>query len=491
MTSLGTPSTVGAAKGLQIRVLLVAACPRGLEQAGILEELQVLRSRLERHQPRIAVEVCLATTLSRFWDQLSEWPHREPGVHRIVHFVGHGDADGFQFVDEKGDAASADAQALCELLERLGVATAVFNICYSAEVYSGLSIPWGVLMKGRVGGDGARLFAEAFYQAISQGLAVPEAFERGKLKSRFAKLAVDATLVANLREPEPEPARAPAPPTESPSWLGPDAAEHETGFAVAMLASRNGDHAALLRALGPGARLDEAKLNQALRSAPAILRRLARKDDAFVLWQRVHDAAIASFRGDESSASTGLRLGPGGLWLSRIDSADHELWLSIHPLTRREYAALTGDARRASRAALAPWVPATGLSWYEVESFIEGLNVKHAGSGRYRLPTIEEWQLAARDLTDVPSGYPLRTWGWLGAEAPTAVGLHRPNRYGLLDLIGNVAEWTETGASAQKAVCGGSYRDRADSYSVCEVESLAPSQRGEWIGVRLAWEERH
>jgi sulfatase modifying factor 1 len=132
------------------------------------------------------------------------------------------------------------------------------------------------------------------------------------------------------------------------------------------------------------------------------------------------------------------------------------------------------------------WTP--GASWrhpFGPESGIEHLadhpvvQVAYADAGAYahwagrRLPTEAEWEYAARggattaygwgdDLT--PGGqlmantwqgrFPYRNDGALGWVGTSPVGTFPPNGFGLVDMIGNVWEWTTTQFSAHHRLDG-------------------------------------
>ena len=79
------------------------------------------------------------------------------------------------------------------------------------------------------------------------------------------------------------------------------------------------------------------------------------------------------------------------------------------------------------------------------ESYLKDLAIDYATKGAVRLPTENEWEVAARGGTT--STY---YWGtdeakkyayYAQSKGPVAVGLYTPNEYGLFDMGGNVAEW--------------------------------------------------
>jgi formylglycine-generating enzyme required for sulfatase activity len=107
-----------------------------------------------------------------------------------------------------------------------------------------------------------------------------------------------------------------------------------------------------------------------------------------------------------------------------------------------------------------PDLPVTRVTWFEANAFCKWLT-KRIGNGRwlYALPTDAEWEKAARgpDSFDFALGMALsdnevRLYNWKkNPDAPVTVigmndspSLHRPNRYGLYHMTGNVVEWTQS-----------------------------------------------
>ncbi len=91
--------------------------------------------------------------------------------------------------------------------------------------------------------------------------------------------------------------------------------------------------------------------------------------------------------------------------------------------------------------------PVENVSWSDVQQFISKLNEK--SSIKYRLPTEEEWEFAARGGTQsrryvYSGGNTLSSVAWYSENSGSEthrVGAKSPNELGIHDMSGNVWEW--------------------------------------------------
>ena len=97
--------------------------------------------------------------------------------------------------------------------------------------------------------------------------------------------------------------------------------------------------------------------------------------------------------------------------------------------------------------------PATYVSWDDATEFCKKLTQRESTGEEYRLPTEAEWEYACRAGTTTAYSFgddekQLGEYAWFNGNAldvdekyAHAVGLKKPNPWGLHDMHGNVAEW--------------------------------------------------
>jgi formylglycine-generating enzyme required for sulfatase activity len=178
-----------------------------------------------------------------------------------------------------------------------------------------------------------------------------------------------------------------------------------------------------------------------------------------------------------------------------------------------------------------PTHPVVGVNWDDAQTFCQWLTSKEKAAGllregqAYRLPTDEEWSIAAglpeeggsspeeKDgkIKDV---YPWGTsWpppagtgnfaditkkkkysrgsiieGYDDGYAETSpVGSFKANAYGLYDLSGNVSEWCEDRAEVQncRVLRGASWIDRLPEHFLSSFRMVTPVNRFNHVGFRV------
>jgi len=114
-------------------------------------------------------------------------------------------------------------------------------------------------------------------------------------------------------------------------------------------------------------------------------------------------------------------------------------------VTQFEWHAVMGSDPSLSKGSAQP---VENISWNDAQTYIKKLSQKTGK--KYRLPSEAEWEYAARagSTTRYPWGdsdtqIDQYAWSNKNATKPNIVGLKKPNQFGLYDMIGNIAEWTE------------------------------------------------
>lgn len=171
-------------------------------------------------------------------------------------------------------------------------------------------------------------------------------------------------------------------------------------------------------------------------------------------------------------------------------------YLGKYEVTQGQWEAVMGSRPPSKKDDVlrGPSHPAVNISWKDVQSFIEELNVA-AGGVLYRLPTEAEWEYACRAGTTTrwPFGddeSQLTDYAWYSANGWSmshAVGLKKANPWGLYDMNGNVWEWVQDWytVGSTRVIRGGDFRYDAQGVRSAARANPSPDARHLGVGVRL------
>lgn len=173
------------------KILFLTASPSDAPHLKLDEEIRLIDQRIRRGEYRKLFDVRSAPAL-RATDLPYELMDRAPD---IVHFSGHGSRAGaiFSHRDEDGAAVPISASTLARVFKQLRgrIQCVVLNACYSEIQAAAIaeSIPCVVGMSRAVPDATAIAFAAGFYEALSFGKSVEDAFELGKIQVELSRPA--------------------------------------------------------------------------------------------------------------------------------------------------------------------------------------------------------------------------------------------------------------------------------------------------------------
>lgn len=204
-----------------------------------------------------------------------------------------------------------------------------------------------------------------------------------------------------------------------------------------------------------------------------------------------------------------------------------DFWLGRTEVTQNQWQKIMGNKeihpeKPSPFRGAHPDYPVVGVSYFDVERFLERLN-EQSNDYRFRLPTEAEWEYACRAGTTTPFSYGLRLSDSLAnfnaqmsskhsnlgkfLEHPTPVGSYAPNPWGLYDMHGNVWEWVsdwyalyseeaETDpkgpiSGKEKMLRGGSWYFGAENAKSSYRKTHEPRLWGFSIGFRIVLEKKN
>jgi hypothetical protein len=164
-------------------ILILSANPKDTRRLRDDEEIRTIKEILQhsKYHENFKVETELATPVADLQSTLLRHsPH-------IVHFCGHGEADGLLFEDETGKKQQVPVDDLAELFAiciqecEKPIECLVLNACYSKTQAEAMHqhIPYVIGMNTNIGDKAAIRFAEGFYTGLGEGYSYPTAFKLG------------------------------------------------------------------------------------------------------------------------------------------------------------------------------------------------------------------------------------------------------------------------------------------------------------------------
>jgi hypothetical protein len=179
----GSPQSAPAPRlEKKITILFLAANPKNTDRLRLDEEVRTIdeRLRLAQYRDKFNLEQRWAVRTGDILDAMLRY---KPD---IVHFSGHGSADGaLIFEDASGAAKPVSAAALGALFHALeGVRCVVMNACWSSTHATQIAkfVDCVVGMSRSVSDDAAIGFAAGFYRSLGEGKSVGKAFDLGKVQ---------------------------------------------------------------------------------------------------------------------------------------------------------------------------------------------------------------------------------------------------------------------------------------------------------------------
>ncbi|MFT7632962.1 MAG: sulfatase activating formylglycine-generating enzyme [Mariniblastus sp.] len=159
-------------------------------------------------------------------------------------------------------------------------------------------------------------------------------------------------------------------------------------------------------------------------------------------------APISNAQAQVVTNSIGMKLQPMAI---EVGSPLGHFSVGVYEVTQEQYEKVIGT--NPSRFKDKKQNPVENVSWAKAMEFCRKLSElpaeKNAGHV-YRLPTPEEWEYACRAGTKTKYSFgdddsKLSDFAWYletsQMQGTSAVGLKKPNPWGLYDMYGNVAEW--------------------------------------------------
>lgn len=184
------------------KILILSANPIDTGRLRFDHEIRDIKEglRLSKYREKFEIEASLAV---RFKDLRRDLLRYRP---HIVHFIGHGEADGVKVEDIIGNAVRIAPEVLSGLLklftDRIDrIQCVILRACYSAAQADAINrhIEYVIGMRDRIMDKAAIEFAVGFYDALGAGEGVERAFDFGCNAIHYAYPDFPAHMIPVLK----------------------------------------------------------------------------------------------------------------------------------------------------------------------------------------------------------------------------------------------------------------------------------------------------
>lgn len=156
-------------------------------------------------------------------------------------------------------------------------------------------------------------------------------------------------------------------------------------------------------------------------------------------------------------------------------------WIGQTEVTQAAYGAVTGTN---PSLFIGVNLPVERVSWHDAQTYCKAIGM--------RLPTEDEWELAARGGLSASRHGAVGEIAWYDGNSDDrthAVGQKTPNPVGLYDMLGNVWEWVHDAYEedeSKRILRGGSFYNRAREVRVSNRLWALPDTAHRNMGFRCA-----
>ncbi len=428
-----------------LKVLLVQASPEGLPPLDLAREQEALEAAFSTLHGGAVLEVVFPATFDRLHAAVRQFqPH-------VLHLGAHGDADGFIYLGEAQPIPLQGKDLARLVADAPALRLVVLNACRSAEAHDGAAsaaerlvragVPAVIAMQRAISDGAAAVLARELYGTLAEGYAVETALAHARQAMAVTYGLEWSTPMLFLRT------------VDSHLWRW-----------VAGMRS-------------PAVQKDKAGAPVSPPSVVAVERRTA-PDGSEVLY-----------------------LPPAEVWFGPPGKEQRVkvegFWIGRAPVTNAQYARFVAETGH-------PPPPHWGKAHFPEDLadhpvvFVSRKDAEaYCRWAEGRLPTEREWERAAR-------GADGREWPWgnqweperantadggPGHTTPVGAYPHGATPEGVLDLAGNVWEWTANREPEGAVAKGGSWFDPPESARTWERMLANPEAGYDDVGFRCAWDD--